>query len=393
LREQSGRLRPKEENRWFLGAYGSLALAFLAKGPLALVLSVGVIGTFLLWQRDLKALLRSNLGLGSLLMLIILAPWYVAAGIQGGAAYAYQMLVHQNLERALKAWDHIQPWWSYVLYLLHDFFPWSLLLPAMFWAVLQKRLHRSVATRFCMVAFLVPFLLLSCSQSKQSKYILMVYPFLAVLLGGMMQPLACGSAPKSRIRRLGSLLALGIWVPALAFTLVFVFHGLGAKVQSQVAPYVGPGRLCAGLLVLAALSLTIRSLRAEGTYLVREAAVGLALLFLVLGTWGFRKLDPVKGYKEWTSIVQPLLQGRQVYFWQTIRSGPMVYTDHLMPELHSWQELETQLKPGDRLVTMAREWKQDEWGMTPQRRAQFEVVLARPVGGGEVLLLKWKGQP
>lgn len=392
LREHSGRLRPREENRWFLGAYASLGLACLAKGPLALVLSAGVIGAFLLWQRDIKALAHSRLGRGGLLMLLILAPWYIAAALQGGPAYAYQMVVHQNLERALKAWDHLQPWWSYGLYLLHDFFPWSLLIPALFVAVFQKHLHRSVGTRFFLIAFLVPFVLLSCSQSKQSKYLLMAYPFLALLLGGMMQPVTYGSAPKTRVRNLGALLAFGIWIPALAFTLVFLFRGLGAKVQIQVAPFRGPGVLCAVLLLMAALSLTVRSLRSEGRYLVREVSVALALLFLVLGTWGFRKLDPLKGYKEWTVDVQPLIQGRKVYFWQTIRSGPMVYTDHLMPEVHGWDELEARLKPEDRLVTMAREWKQDEWGMNAARRARFDVVLSRPVGGGEMLLLKWKGQ-
>jgi len=393
MREVSGRDRPNEERAWFLGAYASLALAILAKGPLALVLSLGVIGAFLLWQRDLRAIFKMRLGLGSLLMLAIIAPWYVAAGIQGGAAYAYQMVVHQNIERALHAWDHIQPWWSYALYLLHDFFPWSLLLPALFYAIIQKRLFRSVGTRFFLLAFIVPFVLLSCSQSKQSKYILMVYPFLALLLGGMMQPLACGSAPTARIRRLGILLAIGIWIPALAFSTAFLFHGLGAETQAQIAPYAGPGRLCAFLLLLGALSLTVRSLRGEGRYLVREAAISLTLLFLVLGTWGFRRLDPAKGYKEWTVAVQPLIQGRKVYFWQTIRSGPMVYTDHLMPELHSWDELQTTLKPGDRLVTMKREWEQNAWGMTKERRAEFDVVLCRPVGGGEMLLLKPKGQP
>jgi hypothetical protein len=112
-------------------------------------------------------------------------------------------------------------------------------------------------------------------------------------------------------------------------------------------------------------------------------------MFLVGGTWGFRRLDPVKNYRRWTAEVQPLIGGRQVYYWQTIRSGVMVYTDHLMPELRSAEALE-RLDPEARLVAQRDEWVQDAWGMTPALRARFEVLLAVPTGGGEILLLKKK---
>lgn len=388
LREHSPRRRKDEEKRYFLMAYASLALAVLSKGPLALVLGGAVVLAFLAWQRDLKALGTMRLGTGLLLMLAILAPWYLAAAIQGGAQYAYEMVIHQNFERALKAWDHIQPWYQYGIYLIHDFFPWSLLLPALAWGLWKQGHHRSVGTRFALVAFLVPFLLLSCSQSKQSKYLLMTYPFLALLMAGLLQPLKAGAAGKSRVRLLGGLLAMALWLPALALTAAFFFHAFGARTQAQIQPFLGPGRLAAIVLLLGALSLSVRSWRGEGRDLVREVAVTLGLMFLVLGTWGFHRLDPAKGYRGWTAAAQPLLAGRQAYFWQTIRSGPMVYTDHLMPELRSWEELEAKLRPEDRLVTMAREWNQDAWGLTPERRAGFEVLLKMPVGGGEVLLLR-----
>jgi len=385
--------RTHEHGRWFLASYASLALAVLAKGPLAIVLSGALLLAFLAWQRDLKAIRTMGLGWGLLAMLAILSPWYVAAALKGGWTYAYAMVVHQNIERALHAWDHIQPWWSYALYLLHDFFPWSLLLPTLAFEIWRGKHHRSVGTRFFVLAFGVSFVLLSCSQSKQSKYLLMTYPFLALLMAGMFQPLAAGVADRTRIRRLGGLLALGIWIPALAFTAAFFGHALGAKTQAQIAPFSGPGRLCALLLLLGALSLTVRSLRGEGRDLVREAAVSISLLFLVLGTWGFQKLDATKSFKQWTTAVQPLIVGRNVYFWQTIRSGVMVYTDHLMPELRDWNELEARMKPGDRLVTMDREWRQDAWGMNAERRERFEVILRMPVGGGQVMLLKRRGEP
>ncbi len=144
--------------RWRCALTGPLWLAFLA------------------WQRDLGAVRRVRAGQGLLLGALIILPWYVAAGVRGGAAYAYEMVVHQNLERALHAWDHIQPPWKYVEYLAGDFFPWTLLLPSLALFLRRSGAHRQASGRFLMLAVAVPFLLLSCSQSKQGKYLLMVVP-------------------------------------------------------------------------------------------------------------------------------------------------------------------------------------------------------------------------
>lgn len=388
LRGHVPRKDANEAARWFLGAYLALALAFLAKGPLAMVLSLAVVLAFLAWQRDWKAFKRMRLGTGLLLMLVLIAPWYLAAGFKGGAQYVYELVIHQNLERALHAWDHVQPWWQYARYLAGDYFPWTLLLPVLGIAIWREGHHRSVGTRFCILAGVVPILLLSCSQSKQGKYILMVYPFLALLMAALFQPAALEAAPKARIRTLGALLATGLWIPALALSAVAFFSVGGHRLQDTLTPYLGPLRLSAAVLLLGALSLTARTRIAEGRFLVRETALTLSLLFLVLGTWGFHRLDPAKGYHRWTEAAQPLISGRKVYFWQTIRSGVMVYTDHLMPELRSYDELVSQLGPEDRLVTMRREWDTNNWGLTPERRNEFEELLKVPVGEGEALLLR-----
>ena len=383
----------REERRFFLGAYAALALAFLAKGPLALALTLPLLLAFLAWQKDFGALRQVRAGQGLLLGAAIILPWYVAAGIQGGGAYAYQMVVHQNLERALHAWDHLQPPWKYVEYLAGDFFPWTLLLPALVMFLRGSGARRSPAARFLILAVAVPFVLLSCSQSKQGKYILMVYPFLALLLAAMLQPLAVEAVGRTRIRRLGGLLAAGLGVPALALAAVAFCGAGGARLHGQIQPYLGPLRLDAAILLLAALSLAARAWTGEGRHLARETAVALGLVFLVTGTWGFRLLDPLKGYKNWTAAVQPLIAGRQVYYWQTIRSGVMVYTDHLMPELRSREELDRTIGPEQRLVAMDREWNSDAWGLDARARNTFEVLLRMPVGGGEALLLRRRPAP
>ena len=384
LRGQSGEATPGEHRRWFLKAYVWLALAFLAKGPLAPVLSLLLLAAFLAWQRDFTVLRRTGIVAGLAITLLIVAPWYVAAGLKGGPRYAYELIIFQNFERATRAWDHIQPWWRYFEYVLGDFFPWVLLLPALALHLRRDRRLGDPARRFLLLAFLVPFAFLSAAQSKQGKYLLMGYPFLALLLADLFQRME-----GARVRRLGLVLAAGLVLPGLALVALAFLGAGGAKVQIQLAPFVGPVRLMAFLLAGGALLVAWLAWQKRAGNLVPATALSLGLLYLVGGTWGFHLLDPQKSYRRWTAAVQPLIAGRQVFYWQTIRSGVMVYTDHLMPEIRRIEALE-QLDPEARLVAQRRDWDDDARGLTPALRARFEVLLVVPTGSGEVLLLKRK---
>jgi 4-amino-4-deoxy-L-arabinose transferase-like glycosyltransferase len=390
VRDHARPARPYEERAWFLQAYAALGLACLAKGPLALVLSAALVGAFLLWQGDFKVLRATLPGWGLGVIALIILPWYVAAGLRGGASYAFQMLVHQNLDRALKAWDHLQPPWKYVEYLAGDCFPWTLLLPSLGIFLYRSGARRSPAARFLFLSVAVPFLLLSLSQSKQGKYLLMIYPALALLLASMLQPVAVEAVGGTRIRRLGGLLALGLALPGLALAALTLLHAGGPHLQTQIAPYLGPLRAICALFLLGGLSVAGRAWAGEGRFLVRETALTVGLVFLVLGTWGFRRLDPLKGYQAWTRQARPLMANRQVYVWQTLRSGVLVYTVQTMPEVRSAGALERLLQPGDRLVAMAEDWNQDAWGLDPQVRSRFEVILKVPLGGDVALLIQRK---
>ncbi len=287
----------------FSAFYFWMGLAVLAKGPLAIVLSVPLLLAFLLWQKDLKALKEIALlkGIGILLLLVL--PLYALAAWKGGHHYAYELIILQNFKRATQAWDHIQPWWKYGEYLLGDFYPWVLLLPALAFFLRGSGAHRSPIVRFLLLAFLVPLLCLSWSMSKQGKVLLMVYPFLALLLAGMLQPIHVEGVSVARIRRLGGILACGLWIPALALVALAFFHAGGARLQDLVAPLLGPLRLCAVVLLLGAISVTTRSLLGQGEFLVRETAATLCALFLVGGTWGFHRLDPLKDFRRWSAEV------------------------------------------------------------------------------------------
>jgi 4-amino-4-deoxy-L-arabinose transferase-like glycosyltransferase len=383
---------PTEARRWLLGAYVALGLAFLAKGPLAVVLSGLVAVAFLAWQRDWKGLARVRLGSGLCIMTVIVLPWYLAARLAGGSVYFHELVIVQNFERATHAWDHIQPRWRYFEYILGDFWPWVLFLPGLGIHLVRSRRSLTPLQRFQILAFLVPFLFLSWAQSKQGKYLLMSYPFLALLTPNLFlrrdheQKLPL---PKSW---LGWVLSAAMGLLAVAMLALSFTHLGGRKLHAQILPYLGPLRAGALIAVAGALLVVWRARKENAQALIRDAALTLGALYLVVGAWGFRLLDSTKEYHRWTALVEPQIAGRRVFFWQTIRSGAMIYTDHLMPELRTLADLEATLGPEDRLVSQDREWNQDSWGMTPEARMRFEVLLRVQTGAGEMLLIRKRPQ-
>ncbi len=386
LRGQAKAAREGEQGAWFLKAYAFLGLAFLAKGPLAVVLSLLVILAFMAWQRDWKALFAMRLGWGVLIFILIAAPWSVMMAVKAGPHYVYELVVRQNFQRATQAWDHIQPWYQYGKYMLGDFFPWVLLLPALGFFFVKGGAHRAPVARFLALAWLVPLLFLSWVESKQGKYLLMAYPFLALLLAAMLQPLAVEGVSARRIRRIGGVLGLGMGLLAGAL-LAMAFGAGGAKLQAQIAPFRALIRVMAFVATMGALSVATRAAVGEGRFLVRETGLTLGLLFLLGGTWGFHKLDSQKDSKRWTAAALPLMQGHPVYFWDEIRSGAMLYTDLKMPEIRDDEALAA-LKPGDRLVVIATRWEPGHLGLKPETMASFQPLLKLDQGSDTWMLME-----
>src|SRR5262249_52952311 len=62
---------------WLVASAAVSGLAVLAKGPVGLVLPLGVTLLFLLWQRQLRRLLDRRLGEAVLVFVLVAAPWYI----------------------------------------------------------------------------------------------------------------------------------------------------------------------------------------------------------------------------------------------------------------------------------------------------------------------------
>src|SRR5262249_32256266 len=69
------------EKRWYYGMYAAIALSVLTKGLIGIIFVAGPIGLFLLLTRSLYTEIRHlRLLTGTLLFLLIAAPWHLLAG-------------------------------------------------------------------------------------------------------------------------------------------------------------------------------------------------------------------------------------------------------------------------------------------------------------------------
>lgn len=170
---------------FFLG----LAIGLLAKGPIAVVLSMAPITLWVVWRREWSNLGRLPWVAGLALVAVIAVPWYIAAEIATPGFLRY-FIIGEHIQRFL------QPGWTGDLYgagrehakgMIWLFFiaaalPWSPLLPFLAWR-LRKGMPadgdglQSYLLLFC----LVPLVFFTAAANILVTYTLPMLPAAAAL--------------------------------------------------------------------------------------------------------------------------------------------------------------------------------------------------------------------
>ena len=204
--------------------YACLALATLAKGPVAPVLVGLSLLVFLLLERRVS-FLRDLLSLkGILVYVLLMAPWFVAIALRE-KEFLWFFFVDQNFLRFLtQKHNRSGPVYYFVPILFGGLFPWSIFIPravVTFWRTKELRLF--------LIWFFVVFLFFSLSGSKLPPYILPAFPALAILLGCLFHDRAGQPTPGR--------------AEILVYQFLFVLFGLaGAVVATGVVNSVSSGR-------------------------------------------------------------------------------------------------------------------------------------------------------
>ena len=170
--------------------YIFLALAVLAKGPVAPLLAGVVIVLFALAAHDSRILLRALWIPGMVLFALLALPWYVAIQVRRPEFFRVFILEH-NLERfSTNLYHHDQPFWFFAPVLLLGLLPWVVFIAVAAWETVRAWWSEPRAgfdSEAALQVFLglwlvVPVLFFSLSRSKLPGYILPAIPAGPVLL-------------------------------------------------------------------------------------------------------------------------------------------------------------------------------------------------------------------
>jgi len=200
--------------RWLDLAYALLGLALLTKGPVALLFFPAPLIAHYVFSRDRAALTALGHWRGWALALLIALPWYAAVTARLGWSIWAPVAATDLAGKAYgMAFD---PPWDYLLWLLGDFAPLSLLLlatPRASW----RAWRATAAGRLHLCGVLLPLLVLSLLANKHAKYLLPAYPLAATLIGLRLADFGRVSPRRLQVVALGGLLlALG-WAGYYAF--------------------------------------------------------------------------------------------------------------------------------------------------------------------------------
>ncbi len=268
------------------GAFSFMGLAILAKGPVGLIIPIGIYAFINLFTGKAKNLKKGFWLWGIPLALAFPGAWLLGAKLQGAPpAYFNELLFSQNVGRATGEFGgHVKPFYYYIKYLLTDFLPWLFFLPLSI-AVLKNDERRR--TRLLALSGWILFVVLffTAITSKRNIYILSVYPAAAMLVAAAWPDLARCS---------------GKWIKISTYPLLAIMMLLG--IAGLVIPLVhlpvsGMIFLPTGLVMTAGALFLIRRFAASGidqAWFNRLAAVFIAAE-LTVGMIVFPGFNAIKG--------------------------------------------------------------------------------------------------
>lgn len=174
---------------WLAGAYVFLALATLAKGPVAPLLALVIVGIFAVTQRSWRIVWGSLWPPGVLLFFLAGLPWYVLVQMRNPQFFRVFILEHNFARFGTNMFHHPEPFWYYLPVGLLAWLPWAVFVIVAV-AVAIRRLRAGDAdtlNSFLLIWIATVIILFSISRSKLPGYILPATPAGILLLANYLR--------------------------------------------------------------------------------------------------------------------------------------------------------------------------------------------------------------
>ncbi|MFL6513583.1 MAG: ArnT family glycosyltransferase [Chthoniobacterales bacterium] len=203
--------------QWWVAFFASLALAFLAKGPIGLLPLIPAI-----WVLTKGGSLRKGMAFagGLLLTVAIICLWAVPALFQTHGEFFRVGIGRHVIGRSLGAMEGhgaksagvyllLLPFYLIVVFL--SFFPWSYKLP---WLFRQMRSHRDFADNYLLWGIVTIFGVFTLVATKLPHYTLPAFPLLSLILARRWSRITTERNSGASVFSVVAIVAAAVWIAA-----------------------------------------------------------------------------------------------------------------------------------------------------------------------------------
>jgi 4-amino-4-deoxy-L-arabinose transferase-like glycosyltransferase len=272
------------------------ALAVLAKGPVGLLLPLGIALVTLAFDREIGRWRELSPLAGPIVFALICGAWVAAAAQWGPAEYSvWGALKEHFIERGIHGMHHAQPWWYYAKVLPTQLMPWTFLVPG---ALVLAWRRRDRTDRFLLVTVTFVVLFFSISTEKRTLYVLPAFPAFALITARFLGAMHGweGAHPMSR-----RWITVGQSIFGGLLTLLGAVAPFAAEQVNEVPAWAIFA--LAGLLLATGLS-TLWAVAKDRLFAAATIpAAGFAVVYLFVAVVVFPELDTVKSSRNFAGVI------------------------------------------------------------------------------------------
>lgn len=307
------------QRRWMGLCWTALALGFLQKGLVALVLPVIALAAYSLICRDTTPWKRLHPLAGLAIVATVTLPWLIAVSLRYPEFLRF-FFVHEHLDRFVTTIHRrTEPWWFFIAVLSVGTLPWTFVIARAvvnLWRepVAPGKLH---VEKFLMIWAATIVVFFSLAGSKLAPYIVPAIAPLALVTGRWLQTRATARMVWPAVAASAAVLLLLLALRPLLGQ--FTQPGVKQDVYLQISAWAQIAGIV-GLVgvALAAFAIQRGALRTAVAAVAGGFCAGIALLMC-----GSNSLEPLRGGTGIANVIRPHLTAETSFYcvgmyWQSL---------------------------------------------------------------------------
>ncbi len=312
--------------RWLYIAFTAIALGFLTKGPVAILVPLATTFLYFLIKQDLKSFFKTifnPVGIG--IFLIIAMPWYILEYLDQGEKFINGFFLKHNLERFNTAFEnHKGSFFYYLPVVLIGFLPFTTPLLKAFYRI--KSFLAEPLMRFLLLWFLFVFLFFSFSGTKLPHYVIYGYTPLFLFIGLAMA--------KSKIHVTWSFLIPSLLLFTLLLFFPLILNYIPAKNSYYEALFAAAKeifglkfQIVTSLLILIFILLRYLRFNQEFKVVIIAILFGLYINMIVIRNYALVVQQPIK-----EAALYAKKHNLHVILYRFTKPSFLVYAEKLSPK-------------------------------------------------------------